>query len=505
MNAGQADQIIPNIYGTSYVHTGLSRGELYYYAVSAVNEQGESAVSQAVSVMLPLPTGNDETPPTPPIIVSAYASSTTAIALDWMASTDDRSAAEQIVYEVHVSESTATTIGTETERLMVQGIYSASVGGLTTSQTYYVHVAALDEAGNRSLSEMISIRTMSMMPKLSTQNEVVLIQIDTTLNADGTIIIDRRDDLKVGQVAIMMGRDESYLRRITRIEILSSTQMLLSTEQASLADVFEDLSLNMSVKLEDVDDDAAIAAAKSAQVRSEQQGEPVPPADSKLRRFSPALRSPVSVPPSEVWPYQPVIEGGEQVREMHWPDSGFKLLQSESLSQTDDPPDSIIDGIGLRSEQPSPEPHIPETYRKEEIHIGLLNLFGLFGPSITIHYPHYVALKEREVAAFDIYVEYPENFSDRCAASIEDITQRGASQGRQGASVRTKSTSADARIVEHRVRWRTYERHQSQDFWNLQLFFGHPCSESITVPILVSSDKPINFSFREEDTSTWQS
>ena len=486
MNGGQADQVIPNIYGTSYVHTGLSRGELYYYAVSAVNEQGESAVSQAVSVMLPLPTGNDETPPTPPVIVSAYASSTTAIALDWMASTDDRSAAEQIVYEVHIAESTATAITTDTRQLMVQGIYSANVGGLTTSQTYYVHVAALDEAGNRSLSEMVSIRTMSRMPKLSTQNEVVLIRIDTTLNADGTITIDRRDDLEVGQVVVMVGQDESYLRRITRIEILNSSQMLLHTEQASLADVFADLSLEMNVRLEDVDDDAAIAAAKSAQVRAEQQGQPTLPTDSKLRQFSPALRSPMSVPASEVWPYQPVIEGGEQVREMHWPDSGFRLRQSEPLSQTDDPPNSIRDGVGLRQEQQPSELHIPANYKLQR------------AGDITIHYPSYVALKERGVAAFDVYVEYPRNSSDRCAVSIEDITQKGVSQGRQGATVRAKPASAGARIVEHRVRWQTSKRHKSQHSWDLHLLFDDPCGQDITIPMSVSSDEVINLFISEK-------
>ncbi len=500
INAAQADQVISDIYGTGYVHTGLIRGQLYYYAVSAVNEQGESAVSPAVSIMLPLPTGNDETPPTAPVIVSAYASSTTAIALDWMASTDDRSAAEQIVYEVHVSESTATTIGKDTERVMVQGIYSANVDDLKTSQTYYVHVAALDEAGNRSLSEMISIRTMSMMPKLSTQNEVVLIRIDTELNADGTIIVDRRDDLKVGQVAIMMGQDDSYLRRITRIEIVGSDQMLLYTEQASLADVFSDLSLNMNVRLEDVDDDAAIAAAKSAQVRAEQRGEPAPPADTKLRRFSPALRSPMSVPPSEVWPYQPIFEGGEQIREMHWPDSGFRLRQSEPLSQTDDLLDSIKDAVGLRSEQQPSEPDIPATYEHENIRIITTGFFGLFGDIIKVWYPPYVTAEVNKVASFDVYVEYPENFSERCSVTIDDITQRGTSRGRQGASVRAKPASADARIVEHRVRWRTYERHKSRDEWKMELLFGYPCERSITVPIAVSSDKPVNLSFQGEVT-----
>ena len=488
IKGGRADQVISDIYGNSYVHSGLVRGPLYYYAVSAVNEGGESKLNDAVSVMLPVLTGNDEIPPTPPRIVSIHASSNTAIALDWMASVDDRSAAEQIVYEVHVAESTATVANDTTKRVMVQGIYSAAVSELETSHSYYVSVAALDEAGNRSLSERIAIRTMSRPPIISTQNQVRLVEINAPPDADGVIVIDRRDDLEVGYIIIARNDEEMYLRRITGIEFFGN-QMRLYTESASLQDTFASLDLNLSVKLEDVDDGAAIAAAKSASVQASQQDETVQRQDSRLRQFLPALQP--RAPPA-VWPYQPTYEGNQQIREMSWPDSGFRLRRTDFISQADDSDsdDSIdgvgvridgiglhIDGVGVHSEQPTPEIHIPGTYDKK----------GIF--SLRVFYPRSEVIEAGKTASFDIYVE---RLNKQCmidSVRIESITQQGANIGLAGTNIQEKRTDALATVTEYRLTWETNKSLGDNKPYQMNVSVRSPCvTRSFEVEVYVSSD-----------------
>ena len=472
INAGLADQVIADINGNSYVHIGLTRGSLYYYAVSAVNEHGESAMSPAVSVMLPVLTGNDETAPTEPLIVSIHASSTTAIALDWMASVDDRSAAERIVYEVHVAESTATVTSEATKRVMVQGIYSVGVGELETSRTYYVRVAALDEAGNRSLSEMISIRTMESMPIISTQNEVILISGIATSDDQGMLIIDTQD-LKVGQIIIGEDQEGVFIRRITGVQD-DGDQMLIDTEDAALSDAFAELDLNFGIKFEDVDDEAAMAAAKSAAVRARQQGAPVSPEETMLRQSVPTLRTPAPVQPV-VWPYQPSYEGGRQILEMRWPDSGFRLRQSEPLSHSDGAPDSVRDSEGLRSDLSPTELRPPSSYQR------------IANGDMRVFHPYQEQFKAGARGEFDIYIE---SLNESCVIEpprLKGVTHKGRRlEGTQDIAIRAKSASTQSAIAGYRLSWQPPQSYMDNEPYHIHISVESSCSSlSLTVPVYV--------------------
>ena len=460
ISAGRADRVIDNLYTTGYVHSRLERGRVYYYAVSAVNEQGESALAAAVSVMLPELTSNDEIAPTAPVIVSIHASSTTAVALDWMAAVDDRSAAEHIVYEVHAAESTATVVSEDTKRVTVQGIYSAGVDGLEASRTYYVSVAALDEAGNRSLSEMIAIRTMENPSIISTRNEIMLVSGMATLDDQGVLMIPQQDDLKDGQVIIGEDQEGGYLRRITRVEE-DGNQVRVYTEEASLNDVFEELDLNFAVKFENIDDDAAIAAAKSAAVRAAQQDEPAPPADAKLRQFSPTLQSPVPVP--NVWPYQPIYDGDRQILEMRWPDSGFILRQSQPISQTDDT-ESALDGIGLRSEQQAPATRVPGTYARTS------------NDDIRVFYPATDIFAAAKRGNFDVYIERRNKNCTIESLSLERVTHRGRNLGTLNIAIRAKNTGSQSAVVGYGLSWRPPKSFMDDEPYRLHLIAASSCS-----------------------------
>ena len=82
---------IPGIAATSYTHTGLTNGDTYYYAVSAVGAGGESAASAEVSAR-PLPP-----PPPAPLGLTAIApKDVTQVTVQWFDVTDYPSAAAPI-------------------------------------------------------------------------------------------------------------------------------------------------------------------------------------------------------------------------------------------------------------------------------------------------------------------------------------------------------------------------------------------------------------------------
>lgn len=89
---------IPGVLLTSFTHTGLTNGDLYFYAVSAVGTGGESALSAEVSVR-PLPPA----PPAPLGITAIAPKDVIQVSLQWFDVTDYPSAAApiQLGYNVY--------------------------------------------------------------------------------------------------------------------------------------------------------------------------------------------------------------------------------------------------------------------------------------------------------------------------------------------------------------------------------------------------------------------
>ncbi len=68
----------------------------------------------------------------------------------WQAATDDVTPADQMGYEIHVSETANFTPSDATRRTQVFGVTEAEISGLETGKTYYVLVVAVDKQGERS-------------------------------------------------------------------------------------------------------------------------------------------------------------------------------------------------------------------------------------------------------------------------------------------------------------------------------------------------------------------
>ena len=132
--------MIANVTATSFVNTGLANGTTYYYVVSALNANGESANSSQASA-----TPNGPPPPAAPIGLAATAGDTQVL-LGWTAS------AGAMSYNVK----RATTSGGPYTTITNVTATSFLNTGLTNGTTYYYVVSALNASGEGANSSEAS-------------------------------------------------------------------------------------------------------------------------------------------------------------------------------------------------------------------------------------------------------------------------------------------------------------------------------------------------------------
>jgi fibronectin type 3 domain-containing protein len=121
-----------------YVHLGLTDGATYYYVVTAVNKDGESAPSPQVSATLPLPepTGVTATPGNGQVTIA------------WTAVTDATS------YNIYWSTAPGVTIASGTKIIGAASPYVQL--GLSNGTAYYYIVTAVNKDGESGPSLQVS-------------------------------------------------------------------------------------------------------------------------------------------------------------------------------------------------------------------------------------------------------------------------------------------------------------------------------------------------------------
>jgi acid phosphatase type 7 len=138
-SGGPYTTIAPNVTGTNYTDTTVVNGTTYYYVVSAVNADGESANSSQVSA-----TPNPATPPAAPTSLIASQSGKKKIALTWTQSTSPNVVSNRI-YRATVSGGPYTVVAT------IAAATSYQNSGLTSGTTYYYRVTAINSSGLESV------------------------------------------------------------------------------------------------------------------------------------------------------------------------------------------------------------------------------------------------------------------------------------------------------------------------------------------------------------------
>ena len=129
---------------TSYIDTAVTKGQVYYYKVEAINSAGgESSQSNEASVTIP------STPPSAPQNFAAGGENTQVV-LEW--STPNNGGSAITNYNIYKS----TTSGTETLLTTVGNVNSYTDTGLTNGQTYYYKVSAVNSLGESPQSNEAS-------------------------------------------------------------------------------------------------------------------------------------------------------------------------------------------------------------------------------------------------------------------------------------------------------------------------------------------------------------
>lgn len=134
---------------TSFSVTGLSPGTTYYFVVRARDEAGNTD-SNRIEKSATTPRESDTTPPSFGGITSAIATAggTGQADLSWSPASDNRTAANSMVYLIYMATSPGGENFTSPSFTTQAGATSFSVTGLSPGTTCYFVVRARDEAGN---------------------------------------------------------------------------------------------------------------------------------------------------------------------------------------------------------------------------------------------------------------------------------------------------------------------------------------------------------------------
>ena len=161
---------------TSYAHTGLSAGTTRHYRVSAINSVGTGAASSTANA-----TTDDAAPTEPgaPTGLTATASGTSTINLDWTEPADD-GGASITGYKIEVSPNGSSSSWTD---LVANTGTSTSYAhtGLSAGTTRHYRVSAINSAGTGAASNVDNATTATTVPGAPTS---------LTATASGTTAIN---------------------------------------------------------------------------------------------------------------------------------------------------------------------------------------------------------------------------------------------------------------------------------------------------------------------------
>ncbi|MDE2604959.1 MAG: hypothetical protein KGL68_03455 [Burkholderiales bacterium] len=134
-----------------FVHTGLTNGKIYYYAVTAVNSAGESALSGEVGATPNIPSpGSATVPPSPAGLTAIAARDTPAITVQWF----DVTYPTAVQYNLYrgTQAGLATYFQDATRAVKFANVTAPYLDTAVSSKTtYYYVVTAVDPAsGNES-------------------------------------------------------------------------------------------------------------------------------------------------------------------------------------------------------------------------------------------------------------------------------------------------------------------------------------------------------------------
>ena len=192
-------------------------------------------------------------------LVGVSSLSGNSLTAEWIPTTDDQTPQNELVYTLHVSDTEAFIPSAATAKLTGSGIINGTIDRLTPAKRYYVKVAAMDNQGRESWSNELSLLTAQTVLKRSKAKVHIQQAQQTPQVSDNSVSYSDSKRLpKIGEY-LVSAEGDGYLRKVTAAE-KQGKQVTATTEPASLNEIFEDLDLNTTIKLDPVPVSAQTAA-----------------------------------------------------------------------------------------------------------------------------------------------------------------------------------------------------------------------------------------------------
>jgi hypothetical protein len=150
------------------------------------------------------------------------------LTISWLPSSDDNTPASQLIYRVYVSEQADFIPEPSLLKAELTGAVNTQIKGLKAGQDYYVLITATDKDGNQSYSNLLAGKTIAINAK-RTNSRVHELGISNSVRNTGDYLVSRNNG--------------GILRKIGKTG---------NTTPAALNEIFSDLSLATTIKLQDI-------------------------------------------------------------------------------------------------------------------------------------------------------------------------------------------------------------------------------------------------------------
>ncbi|WP_295421876.1 DUF1566 domain-containing protein [Sulfurovum sp.] len=251
----------------------------------------------------------DTVPPSKAMILSINSPSSNQITLYWLGSSDDVTAGDDLVYEVHCSTDANFTASDVTKKVSVKGALEADLVNLEEDTLYYVKIKTIDSGSNEAISNEINITTSSSNAIVLNTSNIVKTADDLYLHdavtTDTTITYTKTDKSVVPDVGdILVGDSQSRtLKKVAHTE-LKDGEIIITTEDVAMDEVFESLKLDTKTVLYDPNQLTSASSQKLALKKFKRYSYNAPTVQGyewgsgKFKIEKPALSSRQSKPPS---------------------------------------------------------------------------------------------------------------------------------------------------------------------------------------------------------------
>jgi hypothetical protein len=190
----------------------------------------------------------DNKPPSMVQLVGVSSLSGDSLSAEWMPTTDDQTPPDQLIYTLHLADSAGFIPSAATAKLTATGIISGTVNRLAPATRYYVKVSAMDNQGKQSWSNELTVLTAETPIKRTAAKVYVQQAQSAPQITDTTISYSDTNTPQIGEF-LTSAENGGYLRKVTGVA-KQGNQVTATTESASLNQIFENLDINTTIKLE---------------------------------------------------------------------------------------------------------------------------------------------------------------------------------------------------------------------------------------------------------------